>query len=177
MSSSIVTPEELARLLRVEQKARAFEARYTSLESVITGAFAFQQLHGCAYNGPTYEVELREFREALKVDALQTQEEPQVSPLHDVHGAPLAGQLVEAQAPQRAPIGADREPLSVRMASQRMKSRPHAHTGNCWEIPTLFKCRECGSGNRCDVCHEHDEPRFACQQCARCKSCDQDAES
>lgn len=49
----------------------------------------------------------------------------------------------------------------------------HTLTGNCWADP--YRCRFCGDGNLCDVCHDHDEPRGACSECPPCEACDQSA--
>lgn len=50
----------------------------------------------------------------------------------------------------------------------------HACTGNCWSLAE--KCRKCGVGNLCDVCHEHCEPRGECEECERCEVCDAESE-
>lgn len=52
----------------------------------------------------------------------------------------------------------------------------HTKNGNCWDKTLVYSCEPCGKGNLCDVCHEHDEPRFACHSCARCRECDADTE-
>jgi hypothetical protein len=48
----------------------------------------------------------------------------------------------------------------------------HTKTGNCWK--RAEKCRRCGAGNTCDVCHEHDEPRGECLTCPPCEACEMD---
>ncbi len=37
--------------------------------------------------------------------------------------------------------------------------------GNSWDKKYVYNCKECGIGNLCDVCHEHDEPRGECSEC------------
>ena len=49
----------------------------------------------------------------------------------------------------------------------------HTRTGNCTE-PTfalIYRCRQCGRGNFCDVCHKHDAPRGECKKCPPCPAC------
>lgn len=45
----------------------------------------------------------------------------------------------------------------------------HLLNGNCWE--NAYKCKKCGIGELCDVCHKHDWPRGNCQICERCEQC------
>jgi hypothetical protein len=45
----------------------------------------------------------------------------------------------------------------------------HNLLGNCSK--RIFECRVCGTGNLCDVCHLHDEPRGDCSQCNPCLAC------
>ena len=47
----------------------------------------------------------------------------------------------------------------------------HKHNGNCWH--DARRCEECGVGNLCDVCHDHDEPRGDCAKCEPCTDCEQ----
>ncbi len=46
----------------------------------------------------------------------------------------------------------------------------HTGTGNCWE--RTYRCAECGVGEFCDVCHEHDAPRGECHKCPPCRACE-----
>lgn len=49
-----------------------------------------------------------------------------------------------------------------------MQTQTHNGEGNCWD--EAFECGECG-GHLCDVCHEHDQPRGACDMCPPCGRC------
>jgi len=46
----------------------------------------------------------------------------------------------------------------------------HKLNGNCWK--DAYHCKECGEGNLCDVCHEHDSPRGECGDCEETECCD-----
>lgn len=47
----------------------------------------------------------------------------------------------------------------------------HRNNGNCVRDAMLYdSCRICGS-ERCDVCHEHDQPRGECEECSDCPAC------
>lgn len=61
----------------------------------------------------------------------------------------------------------------------------HTYTGNCWA--TVFPDCDCNRGTcrgrdkvgcpsrafpLCDVCHDHDEPRGACEECLPCEACE-----
>lgn len=52
-----------------------------------------------------------------------------------------------------------------------MSDVAHQPSGNCFEH--AFKCKKCGIGNFCDVCHEHENPRGACDECDGCPACDE----
>jgi hypothetical protein len=47
----------------------------------------------------------------------------------------------------------------------------HTNTGNCYA--KAYRCKECGKGNLCDVCHEHECPRGECDDCQKCAACDE----
>ena len=47
----------------------------------------------------------------------------------------------------------------------------HTNTGNCHSDGNTFNCTDCGLGNVCDVCHDHDEPRGECSECEPCEKC------
>lgn len=49
-----------------------------------------------------------------------------------------------------------------------MKSK-HDLRGNCPN--KTFSCRRCGTENKCDVCHTHEEPRGECSECPICPGC------
>ena len=49
------------------------------------------------------------------------------------------------------------------------KEIKHNNLGNCWN--KAYKCKECGQGNLCDVCHLHDSPRGECDECIVCLIC------
>ena len=49
----------------VIEAVAAFLAKYDQCEDAITGAFSFQQNHGIAYSGPTYEKELADLRATM----------------------------------------------------------------------------------------------------------------
>lgn len=53
--------------------------------------------------------------------------------------------------------------------------KDHNKKGNCWE--NAYKCKECGKGDLCDVCHDHDSPRGECKECPQCEKCVQENES
>jgi hypothetical protein len=48
----------------------------------------------------------------------------------------------------------------------------HNKKGNCSDNQVIYSCKECGKGECCDVCHEHDEPRGECSECEPCPKCD-----
>jgi hypothetical protein len=48
----------------------------------------------------------------------------------------------------------------------------HNCEGNCWLDQVVYYCKECGKGNLCDVCHQHDSPRGDCPDCKRCEACE-----
>gem|GEM_PF-4469323 len=50
-----------------------------------------------------------------------------------------------------------------------MTTPTHTRTGNCWE--RAYRCRKCGTGEMCDVCHDHDAPRGECRACKPCDAC------
>lgn len=52
-----------------------------------------------------------------------------------------------------------------------MSAPRHNRLGNCWSSQHVCKCSECGAGEMCDVCHEHDEPRGECPVCDECPRC------
>src|SRR5574337_849150 len=47
----------------------------------------------------------------------------------------------------------------------------HNMRGNCWNEAVSYGCKDCGTNNLCDVCHEHDEPRGSCSECPPCPRC------
>jgi len=48
----------------------------------------------------------------------------------------------------------------------------HNKKGNCWD--NSYKCKECGTGELCDVCHLHDSPKGECDECVKCELCDKE---
>lgn len=51
-----------------------------------------------------------------------------------------------------------------------MDDPDHTHNGNCWK--NAYSCDDCGEGEFCDACHEHDESRGECSECEPCEACD-----
>ena len=40
-----------------------------------------------------------------------------------------------------------------------------------FKVRERHRCRQCGRGNFCDVCHKHDAPRGECKKCPPCLAC------
>lgn len=53
----------------------------------------------------------------------------------------------------------------------------HDNKGNCWNRDSVYDCSECGFGNLCDACHDHDEPRGECSECPPCSTCEVEEET
>ena len=50
----------------------------------------------------------------------------------------------------------------------------HTNNGNCWK--PAHRCKECGKGALCPLCHAHGQPRGSCKVCRGCLICEAEEE-